>query len=248
MLLRKLSEAQSKMFDEKPEAAMGLHFAQASEMLCLILSGRVLMFPNGEGDEKSNSVAKRLWFNRDAETFSVEEQSRSIERESQLLAELDPVSDKITYLPPTHSSVMGFILNPIGYLPPTPSRPLYIYGQLPFDGRTQANDVFYRCEHWLTSRRVRLRTGEILSGTYGFPESELPFVPTGFAAVGRYALPDLPPACRRYEIRPPVGYTLKCGAAVPLYGQAGGGVEVMFPKKFKNAVVPIPPPTVLQPL
>jgi hypothetical protein len=72
---------------------------------------------------------------------------------------------------------------------------------------------------------------------YGFPASELNFVPTGFAAVGRYALPDLPPACRRCEI----------GACLPLYGQAGGGVEVMFPKRFKNAVT-IWPPTVLPPL
>jgi hypothetical protein len=82
-------------------------------------------------------------------------------------------------------------------------------------------------------------------GTYGFPKSERRFVPTGFAAVGRYALPDLPPACRRYEIRPPANYKLKCGAAVPRYGQAGGGVEVMFPKKFTNRVVPIPAPTIL---
>jgi hypothetical protein len=241
MLLRKLSETQSEMFDKKPEAAMSLHFAQAGERLCLILSGRVLMFPNSEGDEKSDKIARRLWFNRDAEPISVE-------AESHLLAGLDPVSDEISYLSPTHSSVMGFILNPIGYFAPTPPRPAHIYGHLPFHGTTQAHDIFYRCEHWLTSRRVLLGTGRILSGTYGFPESELPFVPTGFAAVGRYALPDLPPACRRYEIRPPLGYTLRCGAAVPLYGQAGGGVEVMFPKKFSNAVVPIPPPTVLQPL
>jgi hypothetical protein len=72
-------------------------------------------------------------------------------------------------------------------------------------------------------------------------------VPTGLAAVGRYALPDLPPACRHYELMPPTGYTLQCGACVPLYGQAGGGVEVMFPKRLKNAVT-IPPPTVLPPL
>ena len=92
-----------------------------------------------------------------------------------------------------------------------------------------------------------LGTDEVLAGTFGFPASELNFVPTGFAAVGRYALPDLPPACRRYEITPPTGYTLQCGASVPLYGQAGGGVEVMFPKKFKNAVT-IQLPTVLPPL
>jgi hypothetical protein len=142
---------------------------------------------------------------------------------------------------------MGFILNAPGYLPPTPMKPRYIYGHLPFTGTTQAGDVFYRCEHWATSRRVRHATNDVLAGTYGFPASELPFVLTGFAAVGRYALPDLPPACQRYEIAPPSGYTLHCGAAVPLYGQAGGGVEVMFPTQFTNAAK-LPPATVLPPL
>ena len=244
MLLLQLSESQSEIFDKEPEAAMGFHFGEMDERICLILSGRVLMVPNLEGMqqsyaasiEKSNYVADHLWFRR------------SEKAESDILAHLDRAPQTVGYLPRTHPLVMGFILNPPGYLPPAPARPAYIYGHLPFDGTTQANDVFYRCEHWLTSRRVLLSTGDILAGTYGFPESELPFVPTGFAAVGRYALPNLPPASRRYEIRPSAGYKLKCGAAVPLYGQAGGGVEVMFPNKFTNNVVPIPAPTVLQPL
>ena len=243
MLLRILTEAQGQLFDKEPEAAMGLHFAHSNEKLCLILSGRVLMFPTAHTDEKSKHVADRLWFRREAEPIFTDEV------ESQLLAGLDPVRETLRYLPTTHNAVMGFILNPItGSLPAAPPRPSHIHGHLPFDGQTQANEVFYRCEHWLTSRRVLLRSGDILAGTYGFPSSELPFVPTGFVAVGRYALPDLPPTCQRYEIRPPANYTLKCGAAVPLYGQAGGGVEVMFPSKFTNLVVPIPAPTVLQPL
>src|SRR6266700_2537081 len=151
MLLRRLSETQSEIFDKRPEAAMGFHFAQVDERLCLILSGQVLMFPTTESDEKSNSFAERLWFNPGGERLSAE-------TETQLLAGLDPVREQITYLPPTHTSVMGFILNPIGSLPAPPPRPAYVYGHLPFDGTTQANDVFYRCEHWLTSRRVLLAT------------------------------------------------------------------------------------------
>src|SRR2546430_12451648 len=150
----------------------------------IVLSGRVLMVPGTEGTERSNRFASKLWFHRDPDPIS-------IETETELLMSLDRAPANVRYLPPTDPLVMGFILNPIGYLPPTLPRPAYIYGHLPFDGVTQATDVFYRCEHWLTSRRVLLRTGEILAGTYGFPESELDFVPTGFAAVGRYALPDL---------------------------------------------------------
>jgi hypothetical protein len=247
MVLLKLSESQSRGFDEQPEAGMSFHFAFAEthKRVCLVLSGRVLMLPNTEGEgselERSHYVADKLWARRQTHAISGDE-------ELKLLLSLYDAPDHVRYLPPTDSLVMGFILNTVGYLPPTPPRPAYIYGHLPFDGITQVNDVFYRCEHWLTSQRVLLKTGEILKQTYGFPESELPFVRTGFAAVGRYALPNLPPACRRYEIRPPPNYKLNCGAAVPLFGQAGGGVEVRFPTKFKNQVVPIPPPVVLQPL
>ena len=53
-----------------------------------------------------------------------------------------------------------------GYLPPTPQRPAHIYGHLPFSGVTQPGDVFYRCEHWATSRSVRHATNDILAGTY----------------------------------------------------------------------------------
>jgi hypothetical protein len=240
VLLLKLSDTQAEDLDERPEAAMGLHFAEADNRLGLILSGHVLMFPYEDGNESSNYLADKLWFNRD--------RNMDEEAESKLLKNLDHAPAKVTYIPPAHPWVLGFILSPPGYLPPPPRRPAYIYGHLPFDGTTQTRDVFYRCEHWLTSRRVLRATGDILAGTYGFPESELRFVPTGFAAVGRYALPDLPPACRQYEIRPPSGYKLRCGAAIPLYGQAGGGVEVMFPKRFTNSVVPIPHPTVLPPL
>jgi hypothetical protein len=232
-----------------------------------VLGGRVLMLPatkrrkgqeqseRRNGQEQSDALAKKLWFGPEVRKHgresiappSIEMTEAEIEAEESLIQSLHDAPRNVTYLGPTDPFVMGFILNPIGYLPPTPRRLGYIYGHLPFTGATQAGDVFYRCEHWPTSRRVLRGTNDVLAGTYGFPASELNFVPTGFAAVGRYALPDLPPACRRYEITPPTGWTLQCGACVPLYGQAGGGVEVMFPKRFKNAVT-IPPPTVLPPL
>jgi hypothetical protein len=72
----------------------------------------------------------------------------------------------------------------------------------------------------------------------------MPFTPTGLSAVGRFALPLLFPACWRYELTLPLGTRLFYGASVPLYGQSGGTVEVMFPDLFTN-VGPIPPPTVL---
>jgi hypothetical protein len=254
MLLLKLSVEQMGIFDEEPEAGMGLHFARIGEEVGYILSSRVLMLPyteQREGQSSSDALANRLWFGAEART-RLSERSASptgddITTENALIAALDDAPRTMRYANAHDPLVLGFILNAPGYVPPTPTRPSYIYGHLPFTGVTQAGDLYYRCEHWATSQRVRHATNDVTSGTYGFPASELPFVPTGFAAVGRYALPDLPPACRRYEITPPAGYRLHCGAAVPLYGQAGGGVEVMFPRRFINACL-LPQPTVLPPL
>lgn len=81
-------------------------------------------------------------------------------------------------------------------------------------------------------------------GTFTAPASEAPFIASGFGAVGRFALPNLSPANWRWEIRPPSGTPFRCGASVPLYGQAGGGVEVEFSQGFAN-VGPIANPVVL---
>lgn len=246
MILLKLSETQMARFDEEPEAGMGMHFARVADAVGFVLGGRVLMLPrNGEGRSQSDELCNRLWFGQGPLGGSSE--ASIAEEEDGLISALAGAPPNMSYVSATDPLVAGFILNPLGYLPPSPSRPSYIYGHLPFTGVTHAGDVFCRCEHWATSRRVLHKTNQILAGTYGFPASELPFVPTGFAAVGRYALPDLPPACRQYEIQPPPNYTLQCGACVPLYGQAGGGVEVMFPSTFSNAVT-LPPSMSLPPL
>jgi hypothetical protein len=95
MRLLRLSELQSQSFDEQPEAAMGLHFAEAGGHLCLILSGRVLLIPGlEESDEKSRRVAEKsrsfadkLWFDRETPAISPQ-------AESQLLMSLDSSSDR----------------------------------------------------------------------------------------------------------------------------------------------------------
>jgi hypothetical protein len=74
----------------------------------------------------------------------------------------------------------------------------------------------------------------IAQDTYAAPASEAPFAVTGFAAVARFALPNLMPACFRYELQPVAGTLIECGASVPLYGQSGGGVEVKFTNLTNN--------------
>lgn len=102
----------------------------------------------------------------------------------------------------------------------------------------KANRVFYRYSAFSPDKRVDPKTGNFLPGTYAAPASEVPFVPTGFIAVGRFALPNTLPASYRYEIEAPRGTSVDFGTVAPAFGQAGGGVEAYFAKSVTNAKVP----------
>ena len=222
MPLLRLNDEQVSHFAKVPETAMDVHAVKSAktEEVNFVLGCLILLVPDGEAAEQISGLLRASWF-RPRRTRSDDE--GSFEGWLRSLGEAPP------------DLTAGFILGPYGTLPPPPPPPpLIIYGHLPFSGTTEANDVHYRCESWPTSIRIDLQNNKVLAGTFGFPASELPFVPTGFAAVGRYALPNLPPACRRYELQPPDGTLVNCGASVPLNGQSGGGVEVLFPNDFNN--------------
>jgi hypothetical protein len=108
-----------------------------------------------------------------------------------------------------------------------------------------ADRVFYRYSAFNPDRRVDPVTGNFLAGTYAAPESEVAFVPTGFLAVGRFALPNILPASYRYEITAPARIAVDFGTVAPAYGQAGGGVEAYFANAVTNAKVPPNPVTIL---
>lgn len=139
---------------------------------------------------------------------------------------------------------VALTLFPISSLPQPPQPKTWTYGHLPFSGPTGAKEVYYRWEPWPTSRRISQSTGRVAPGTFTAPMSERQFMPTGFSAVARLALPALLPARYLWELHPPSGISIRCGAVVPMYGQSGGGVEVAFPSGFKN-VRPIANPVVL---
>jgi hypothetical protein len=80
-------------------------------------------------------------------------------------------------------------------------------------------------------------SGGFLPGTYAVPESEVDFIPTGFAAVGRLALPVNLPASHHYVIEAQAG-TVRFGTVAPAFGQAGGGVEAFFGTGATNVQVP----------
>jgi hypothetical protein len=103
-----------------------------------------------------------------------------------------------------------------------------------------ANRVFHRFSAFNPDRRVDSVTGNFLPGTYAAPESESPFVPTGFVAVGRFALPNNLPASYHYEIEAPAGTSVDFGTVAPAFGQSGGGVEAYFSSAVINAKNPPP--------
>jgi len=101
-----------------------------------------------------------------------------------------------------------------------------------------ASRVFHRFSAFNPDRRVNPATGSFLPGTYAAPQSEVPFVPTGFTAVGRFALPNSLPASHHYEIDAPLGTVVDFGTVAPAFGQAGGGVEAYFKNGVTNAKIP----------
>jgi hypothetical protein len=100
------------------------------------------------------------------------------------------------------------------------------------------NRVFHRFSAFKADRRIDPVTGSFVAGTYATPESEVPFVPTGFVAVGRFALPNNLPASYHYVIEAPAGTAVDFGTVAPSFGQAGGGVEAYFKNAVTNAKSP----------
>jgi len=240
MGIAKLSEDDRKEMDLRPEVAMNIQIARRGPEYVVVVSGRIAI----RYDE--NIVPELTRLNEALEhTARGEPQGygRALERWTENL----PTSGRLTPIDVREAlSILGFIHLGPRYPSRSPRpRPRSIYGHLPFQGLASGADVFYRYEAYPTSRRIDLNTSSIIQpNTFASPELDSAFVNSGLCAVARYALPQLLPACWRYELRPPPGTGVHYGASVPLYGQSGGGVEVSFPSTFKNNGS-IPPPHLL---
>jgi hypothetical protein len=192
-------------------------------MAAVVVGGPIAILPDDGVSEQLRALSERTWI-RDGEQRGA--QISDFDNWRSTL----PMAQNVTFSKQQPlKAIIGLILHgPIGPLPLPPLRPAYVYGHLQFHGTTQANDIFYRYESFPTSRRINQATKTIAADTFAAPESEMPLTPSGFSAVARFALPSLFPARWRWELKPITGSVLKCGASVPLFGQCGGGVEVMF--------------------
>lgn len=86
--------------------------------------------------------------------------------------------------------------------------------------------AYFRFSAFPKDKRIDANGG-FVPGTYATTFADMKAVPSGFAAVGRYALPKANSA--RY-VHCVVTYDdpTYMGTVTPNYGQAGGGVEVVF--------------------
>jgi hypothetical protein len=248
----RLTLAQQEKFAAFPEVFQGvqvglLTHSSWTRRVCLVVGGLVVVvLDDGLQDElakffaftwrpavpPTNTIAERYvdWLQMLNEPNEVE----PIDAAREFVA--FAVSTNVPPPPPNRTSLV-----------PAPWAGSAVYGHLPFKSNTEDREVFFRWEAWPTSRRVLTGTMEIVPDTFASPHSEVPFIPTGFAAVGRAALPSLFPAVFRYEIKPPPTTPMLCGAVVPMFGQSGGGVEVCFTDRFTN-IGPIADPIVFPPL
>ncbi len=93
---------------------------------------------------------------------------------------------------------------------------------------TEAADVFYRISAYPDDRRIR-QDGSLAPESYATTETDITVVPSGLAAVGRFALPTRISARHVFRITPGRGVKILYGTVIPNYGLCGGGVEVYFP-------------------
>lgn len=93
-------------------------------------------------------------------------------------------------------------------------------------------------------RRLDPATNTLKKDTYLTSQLDRHHADTGFGSVGRYALPLPIPIGTVIEYTLPVGTDIEVGTVTPLFGQAGGGVEI---KLVNDTVVhpgstyPLPP-------
>ncbi len=111
-----------------------------------------------------------------------------------------------------------------------------------YPSKSVANETFWRYSAFRYDRRI-LAGGSVLPGTYATTQNDSTLVTSGLGAVGRYALPN--PLSARFArvLTPPAGQAMRCGNSAPKFGQAGGGVEILFtgrlPPKSARSATPI---------
>lgn len=231
MAFFRLTEDDERDFVTKPEHFMGVQLARKGSEIYHVIGGQIAISARDATDGL-----------HELPSFYLETYDEAAESFGGWKDDLHPVEGLVYLADPTVVALTINQANVNSWPFPWPAPP---YGHLPHSGITTPGDVYFRFEPLPISKRL---TGiSIAQDTFAVPLSELPFVPTGLSAVGRYALPCFFPASYRWTISPSGGAKISFGSSVPLYGQAGGGVEIKFTGNATNTFN-FTAPTVLPPL
>jgi hypothetical protein len=109
------------------------------------------------------------------------------------------------------------------------------------EARTEEGDEFFRLFAYAGDKRITEHNG-LAPGSYATTSTDMTVVPSGLAAVGRFALPTRISARYVFRITPGKGVRIFYGTVIPNYGLCGGGVEVFFPDGTGPHTVDIRPP------
>lgn len=90
--------------------------------------------------------------------------------------------------------------------------------------RTTAGETYWRLSAYANDRRIT-EDRRLVKDSYVTSNSDIEVVGSGFAAVGRYALPNPFPSIYAFAVRPRPGTRISLGTVRPNFGHAGGGVE-----------------------
>jgi hypothetical protein len=214
--------ARPELFDAMPELGMGFHFGLVREPTGSRGGVQGVIVLNGEFALTRSDIANPDSFYRISILMPwIAERIRTIK--APRLVETAPVepSDSV-------SAFMNSFGDVVAKTEAMQSREV-LHSSPAFPIKTKANDAFVRFSAFANDRRIR-PDGSLLPGTYVTSEGDAAFAQSGFAVVGRYALPNIMPATHRFDIVVPDGTIGLVGTVTPAFGQAGGGVEIEFTK------------------
>ena len=218
-MLQRVSESLQRSLLEQPESGMGYQIAVVDDVRYLILNTAIavkvaprdlvqLLMDGNSGQSQQGYVFVGEWGRYpigwldedDAEALNVMAAKRLGEKDSMWVTADLPELGGIKVRVETHGSYLSV---------------------------SRQGELFVRYSAFASDRRIN-QDGSVRLGTYVTTENDASHVPSGLAAVGRYALPNPAPARYRFVLSPPDGTGIRCGTAAPKFNQAGGGVEVLF--------------------
>ena len=114
-----------------------------------------------------------------------------------------------------------------GQLEPAMGTELHVATHGSYQSNPQVGELFVRYSAFENDLRFG-DDGGVRKGTYATTEVDSAMVPSGLAAVARYALPNKDPARYKFCIEAPLDSTIHCGTSAPKFGESGGGVEILL--------------------